>query len=179
MVKSCCAIGCTNRYKKGSGIQFYRFPEDKVRRSKWTAAVERKNWKPNSYSWICSIHFVSGCKSNNPLSPDYVPSIFKHLASPARRRAKEELDKFRRKSEVKKRRLLNCQKQEAANSLLSLSNFGNGITYCEPYTGTYTMTDLSMAEITVTVNEKEELESLVKSLTKKIETLETGVATDL
>ena len=68
---------------------------------------------------------------------------------------------------------MNCQKQEAANSLLSMSNFGNGVTYCEPYTGTYTMTDLSMAEITVAINEEEELESLVKFLTKKIETLET------
>ena len=173
MVKSCCAIGCTNCYKKGSGIQFYIFPQDKVKRAQWIAAVEQKNWKPNSFSWICSVHFVSGSKSNNPLSPDYVPSIFNHLASPARRRAKEELDKFRRRSEVKKRRVLNCQKQEAANSLLSLSNFGNGITYCEPYTGTCTMTDLSMAEISVAMNEKEELESLVKSLTKKIETLET------
>ena len=26
MGKSCCAIGCTNRYSKGCGLSFYRFP---------------------------------------------------------------------------------------------------------------------------------------------------------
>jgi len=70
MVKSCCAVGCTNRLKKGSGIQFYRFPEDKVRRGQWVAAVGRKNWNPMQYSWICSAHFVSGSESNDPLSPE-------------------------------------------------------------------------------------------------------------
>ena len=172
MGKSCSAVGCTNRYKKGSGIQFYRFPEDKVRRARWIAAVGRKNWKPTSYSWICSVHFVSGCKSNNPLSPDYIPSIFEHVASPAKRRAKEELDKFRRRSEVRRKRLLNSERQEAAESLLSLSKFGNGITYCEPHTGVSTMTDLSMIDIDVAIKEREELRSLVKSLTDKIKILE-------
>jgi len=48
MGKSCCAVGCTNRLKKGSGIQFYRFPEDKVRRGQLVAAVGCKNWKSNT-----------------------------------------------------------------------------------------------------------------------------------
>ena len=33
---------------------------------------------PTQYTWICSEHFVSGCKSNNLLAPNYVPSLFKH-----------------------------------------------------------------------------------------------------
>ena len=67
MGNSCCAVGCTNRLKKGSGIQFYRFPEDKLKRGQWVAAVGCKNWNPMQYSWICSAHFVSGSKSNDPL----------------------------------------------------------------------------------------------------------------
>ena len=34
-----------------------------------------KNWALNKHSWICSVHFMSGAKSNDPLSPDYVPSV--------------------------------------------------------------------------------------------------------
>ena len=77
MVKSCCAIGCYkyNKYSKG-GVSFYRFPTDKERRNKWISAVKRKDWEPNEYTWLCSAHFISGVKSNDPLSPDYVPSIF-------------------------------------------------------------------------------------------------------
>ena len=67
MGKSCCAVGCVNRYAKGSGIHFYRFPEKDERRARWIAVVGRKNWKPNEHSWICSAHFVSGAKSNDPL----------------------------------------------------------------------------------------------------------------
>ena len=60
--------GCHKAYRKGSGIQFYRFTTDPERRSKWIAAVSHENWQPNEYSWLCSKHFVSGKKSNNPSS---------------------------------------------------------------------------------------------------------------
>ena len=70
MVKSCCAVGCTNRYTKDCGLRFYRFPSDVDRRSKWLAAMKRDNWKPDEHSWVCSAHFVSGNKSDDPLSPD-------------------------------------------------------------------------------------------------------------
>jgi len=69
MVKSCCAVGCTNRYSKGCGLRFYRFPSDVDRHSKWLVAMKRENWKPNQHSWVCSAHFVSGNKSDDPLSP--------------------------------------------------------------------------------------------------------------
>ena len=61
------------------GIQFYRFPADPNKRHKWTSAVNRDNWTPNEYTWICSEHFVSGVKSANPLAPNYIPTIFKHV----------------------------------------------------------------------------------------------------
>ena len=35
---------------------------------------------------ICSQHFVTGKKSNNPLAPNYLPSIFPYTASPIKRK---------------------------------------------------------------------------------------------
>ena len=77
MVKSCCAVSCSNRSSKGSTLAFCRFPTDPERRAQWIAAVGRKNWKPTEYTWLCGAHFIGGKKSNDPLSPDYVPSVFK------------------------------------------------------------------------------------------------------
>ena len=51
--------------------------------------VGRKNWSPSEYTWICSEHFVSGAKSNNPLVPNYVPTLFKHVDSPLKESLKE------------------------------------------------------------------------------------------
>ena len=76
MVKGCCAVGCTNRSSKGSSIHFYRFPANPQRRLLWIAGINRKNWQPSKYSWLCSSHFISGEKSDDHLSPDYVPSVF-------------------------------------------------------------------------------------------------------
>jgi len=59
---------------------------------------------------------VSGVKNNNPLSPDYVPSIFDHVKSPdKKKRARDELDKFRRRSEAKRRRLSHGERQELSS----------------------------------------------------------------
>ena len=73
MEKSCCAVGCTNRFSKGMSDHFYRFPGDPARRARWIAAVNGKDWTPNEHSCICSDHFISGEKSNDPPSPNYMP----------------------------------------------------------------------------------------------------------
>ena len=104
MVKSCCAVGCHNKYKKGGGLQFYRFPSDPERKSKWVSAVSRENWEPTEYSWICSEHFVSGSKSNNPLAPNFVPTIFKHVNSPSKRRMQSRMISFNRRQAMNRRR---------------------------------------------------------------------------
>ena len=104
MVKSCCAVGCHNKYEKGKGIQFYRFPTDPERKSKWVSAVSRKDWEPTEYSWICSEHFVSGTKSNNPLAPNYVPTIFKHIDTLSKRRVQSRMVGFSRRQSMKWRR---------------------------------------------------------------------------
>ena len=84
MGKCCCAVGCSNRFSKGCGLHFYCFPADTGRKNSWVAAVNRKDWQPTEYTWICSTHFVGGKKSDDPASPAYVPTLFEHVKSPAR-----------------------------------------------------------------------------------------------
>ena len=71
----CCVVGCTNRFIKGGSIQFFRIPAEPDRKQKWIAAISRENWKPSSWSGICNSHFLSGKASNDNLDPDYVPSL--------------------------------------------------------------------------------------------------------
>ena len=171
MGKSCCAVGCANRYTKGSGIHFYRFPEKAERRARWIAAVGRKNWAPNEHSWICSVHFVSGIKSNDPLSPDYVPSVFCYTKSSVKRKLASDMERYERKVEAKKRRVENCDRLAAASSLLALSEDGNGSAYCEPHTGLHTLTSLTMADIDKLERENDHLKSENMQLRKECEWL--------
>ena len=120
MGKSCCAPGCENRWSKRFGLSFYLFPADPVKRARWVAAVSRKNWEHTEYSWLCSVHFVSGSKSNDKLSPDYVPSIFSHTKSPIKRKAEQNLHAYTRKKEARKRRS-EALKIEAASQIDLLS----------------------------------------------------------
>ena len=101
MVKNCCVIGCYNKYSKGSGISFYRFPTDPEKRSKWISAVKRKDWEPNKYTWLCSEHFISGKKINDPLSPDYVPSVFSFVRSPLKHKGQQQLDNYERRRKAR------------------------------------------------------------------------------
>ena len=104
MVKNCCAVGCHNVYKKGSGIHFYRFPTEPDRRAKWVSAIHREGWVPTKYSWLCSEHFVTGKKSNNPLAPNFIPTIFKHISSPQKRRLNAMAVSFDRRQTMKRKR---------------------------------------------------------------------------
>ena len=113
MVKSCCAIGCTNRLTKGSTLSFYRFPADVERRRLWIAAINRRDWEPNEYSYVCSAHFVSGKKINDELSPDYVPSIFHHVSSPLKRRKHAGLHAYHRRKQANRARVESAMRQKA------------------------------------------------------------------
>ena len=124
IVKSCCAIGCSNRASKSSAISFYRFPSDPKCRVKWILAVKRENWQPMQHSWICSAHFING-KSDDPLSPDYVLSIFDYVRSPLRRKRASALEDYHRKKRSTATRVEATMRMEAASSLLVLQT-GSG-----------------------------------------------------
>ena len=104
MGKSCCAIGCTNRYSKDGGLSFYRFPTNPARRAEWIAAVNRKDWQPGEHTWLCSAHFVGGAKSNDPLSPAYNPSVFDYVTSPVKRKAEGDIIRYERNKASRKRK---------------------------------------------------------------------------
>lgn len=96
---------CANRCVPGCGLKFYRFPADPKRRALWITKINRKNWQPNEYSWLCSSHFISGQKSDDPLSPDYVPSIFDYTSTPEKQKASADLVAYERRKESRKKRV--------------------------------------------------------------------------
>ena len=118
MVKTCSAVGCTKMSGKCErGISFYRFPADPEKRAKWVAAVRRENWEPKKSSWICSAHFVSGKKSEDALSPDYVPSVFSFVPSPVKRKQKILFESYERRSKRRCRsRLLPLSSEPATRT---------------------------------------------------------------
>ncbi|XP_044738840.1 peroxynitrite isomerase THAP4-like [Chrysoperla carnea] len=112
--KNCCILGCNNtsRQKRGFGVgvKFYKFPESVlgapwkiVKRKQWMNAVKNyvenpKDWVPNKYTRICSTHFVNGGKSENPLHPSYIPTIFPDeeiTSSPVKHMARKSAHKIR------------------------------------------------------------------------------------
>ena len=71
--------------------EFLPIPTDSCRCSKCIAAIKRKDWQPSEYSLVCSAHFVSGKKSNDPLSPDFVPNVLTYMHSPHKQKNKAEV----------------------------------------------------------------------------------------
>ncbi|XP_055012542.1 uncharacterized protein LOC129409806 [Boleophthalmus pectinirostris] len=110
MVDNCCAPGCTNKRGKKKGTSFYRIPKDAERRAKWISAIKRarsqqkktERWDPPAVGFrLCSDHFISGRKSDNPWSPDFIPSIFNYVPSPEKRKIKMRLEVFNRRQKAK------------------------------------------------------------------------------
>ncbi|XP_069753057.1 THAP domain-containing protein 5-like [Narcine bancroftii] len=81
MPVSCSALECKNRFKKGSGITFHRFPISKPDlMAKWLKAVARENWVPSPRATLCSDHFIKECfeerNDRRHLKFSSVPTIF-------------------------------------------------------------------------------------------------------
>ncbi|KAA0723063.1 hypothetical protein E1301_Tti005181 [Triplophysa tibetana] len=113
MGKSCCAIDCKNRFIKNSQLSFYRLPKAREKRCKWIAAIRRRNWNPETETWICASHFVSGKKSDDPLHPDFVPSVFSFTSMADQHRAVRNLERYLRSKDA-------SEKKIAATALLNL-----------------------------------------------------------
>ena len=77
-------------------MSFYRFPVNSERRAKWISAINRKNWKPSEYSWLCSDHFAGGRKCDDVLSPAYITTIFSFISSTAKRKLSVDLIRYGR-----------------------------------------------------------------------------------
>ena len=132
-------MGCTNRWVRGCGVIFYRFPADLERRARWVAAVNRKNWQLTDHSWLCSCHFISGAKSDDPLSPDSVPSVFPHTASPQKRKRVNAMKSYEQRKRVcAARRETALREEEIATALLQL-NVEASASWCD---GTSSVNDL-------------------------------------
>jgi hypothetical protein len=81
MVKTCCVYKCRNRANsdaKSKNISFFRFPANKRKLQAWIRSVNRKDWKPNSHTHVCSEHFVCGWHSDDPSEVNYAPTLFDH-----------------------------------------------------------------------------------------------------
>ena len=102
MVKSCCAVGCSNR-TAGCGLSFYQFPTDPHRKVLWIAKINRKNWSPNDSSRVCSAHFIKAVKSDDPLSPDYVPTVFTHTTSHEKEQVEVHFTAYERRKECRRK----------------------------------------------------------------------------
>uniref|UniRef100_A0A8D0B8S2 THAP domain containing 4 n=1 Tax=Salvator merianae TaxID=96440 RepID=A0A8D0B8S2_SALMN len=87
MVICCAALNCSNRQGKAprgrAAVSFHRFPlKDSKRLIQWLKAVQRDNWIPTKYSFLCSEHFTKDSFSKRKedqhrlLKPTAVPTIF-------------------------------------------------------------------------------------------------------
>ena len=71
-VPHCPVVGCKKKQKSGCDRSFYRFPaHPEERRRRWIAALHRQRkdgsfWSPGPGCRVCSDHFISGKKSDDP-----------------------------------------------------------------------------------------------------------------
>ncbi|XP_055072743.2 uncharacterized protein [Misgurnus anguillicaudatus] len=171
MGKSCCAIGCKNRFAKNSKISFYRLPKNTERRNKWIAAIRRKNWNPVAETWICSSHFVSGSKNDNPLHPDYVPSIFSFTSKSGRRRAVNYMSRYERS--LAATALLDMQKSFASKAEMDKNNcVSTAEEQIVEVPGTEVQTEMTQSDVTALHEQIKSLNAECFSLRDQVHKLE-------
>ena len=154
-----------NRCTAGSTLSFYRFPIVLHRRALWIAKINRKNWTPSDSSRICSANFIKGEKRGDPLSPDYVPTVFNHTACHKREQVRVRFTSYERRKETRRKRRENVdplptRERKRCVSKESIRNVG-------------TMTDTTMDSIASGSLEREnsELHSTCQMLTDKYQEL--------
>ena len=152
------------------------FSRNLERRAQWIAAINRKDWGWNKHNWIRSAYFLFGVKTNDLMSPDHVPSVFRRTKHPVKGSYWKMWIDNGTAAQVKKKRVENSDRLDAEKSFCDthlsdvgtgtmccvensdrldaeksfwdthLSDVGIGTMYCEPHTGLRTMTYLSMAD---------------------------------
>ncbi|XP_038673391.1 THAP domain-containing protein 5-like isoform X1 [Scyliorhinus canicula] len=116
MPVSCSALECKNRFKKGSGITFHRFPISRPDlMAKWLKAVARENWMPSPRATLCSDHFTKDCfeerNDRRHLKFSSIPTIFpppktKNTSSRRLHKAKTSGGHYKGSSEIQMSHLL-------------------------------------------------------------------------
>ena len=72
--------------------------------------------------WSVTIHLsFLGKKSDHPLSPAFVPSLFSHVLAEERQKRQRELEAFESRQDTKRRKLEEERRSAAASALLDLS----------------------------------------------------------
>jgi len=65
----CCIFECHNFSgrvgKFGKKVTLHKLPKEQYTRKAWIRAISRKNWKPTSYTRVCSDHFLDGIGPNS------------------------------------------------------------------------------------------------------------------
>ncbi|XP_065642462.1 uncharacterized protein LOC136074091 [Hydra vulgaris] len=165
MPDSCCAVGCMNKRIKGDkSLSFYRIPfgnteESNNRRVLWLQALKRENWSTSMIdnARLCSKHFISGKKSDNPNSPDYVPSVFLYRQQSFSKKP-QSIERFERSCKrTKKNTEDNLSQTRAENKQMSVNM--DAVTSVDPF-------KLNQESQTDDVNFVAELHSKVKTLSK-------------
>ena len=89
----CCITGCENRNDVQKHLHFYKIPckntpFEQRRRRDWLQAIKRDDWKHPEWTEsrinqqrVCSSHFVSGERSDDPNNIDWIPTKFTHAAA--------------------------------------------------------------------------------------------------
>ena len=69
-------------------------------RKKWITAMKRENWpkseKQVDNARLCSEHFVTGDKSDDPLHIDYIPTSFAFVTVAGSSRKRKSIDRHER-----------------------------------------------------------------------------------
>ena len=127
MPVSCCAVNCTNRFKRDSGIGFYTIPAKQVRREAWLRAISRARWEAKSSDRLCGEHFVSGRPSRDPKNVDYVPTLFKD----GKRRANCSVPDRKREERSAKRAKVRESEEDVLTAAEGLLNMSAMASSCE------------------------------------------------
>ena len=88
----------------------------------WIAAVQRKDWEPNEYSWLCSAHLLPERKVTTSSLGIMLQQSLRTLAiSPLKRKAQVNLKSLREEKKSKRTRLTDETTRETyCNSCMKL-----------------------------------------------------------